>query len=207
MTVTPNPQELLALIQTHAQLIVLIKLSKLFWLDSGFMGIKGRGSRLLALIHRQYLLEIGLLLIHWLYKLVHRPSPLHLLPAHLVFAPLPQHQNLAVQYPLQITYPGHGILLPNAFNAMTLHDPTLCNWNMDTCASIHLNDFIYSLSDVLNMCIYPSVSVGDGYPIPVTNSGHSILPTPHRSLHLNNVLITPNIVKNLISIRQFVRDK
>ncbi|GKB71533.1 ribonuclease H-like domain-containing protein [Tanacetum coccineum] len=79
---------------------------------------------------------------------------------------------LRVQYPLQITYPGHGILLPNAFNAMTLHDPTLCNWNMDTCASIHLNDFIYSLSDVLNMCIYPSVSVGDGYPIPVTNSGH-----------------------------------
>ncbi|GJW97811.1 ribonuclease H-like domain-containing protein [Tanacetum coccineum] len=77
---------------------------------------------------------------------------------------------------------------------------------MDICASSHLNDSVHSRSDVLNMCIYPSVLVGDGYSIPVTNSGHSILPTPHRPLHLNNVLITPNIVKNLIYVRQFVRD-
>ncbi|GKB02599.1 ribonuclease H-like domain-containing protein, partial [Tanacetum coccineum] len=33
-----------------------------------------------------------------------------------------------------------------------------------------------------------------------------ILPTPTKSLHLNNVLITPHIVKNLIFLRQFVRD-
>ncbi|GJR64758.1 ribonuclease H-like domain-containing protein [Tanacetum coccineum] len=77
---------------------------------------------------------------------------------------------------------------------------------MDTGASSHLNDSVHSLSDVLNMCIYPSVSVSDGYSIPVTNPGHSILPTPHRPLHLNNVLITPNIVKNLIYVCQFVRD-
>nr|GEV26335.1 ribonuclease H-like domain-containing protein [Tanacetum cinerariifolium] len=42
--------------------------------------------------------------------------------------------------------------------------------------------------------------------IPVTNSGHSVLSTPFRPLHLNNVLITHNIVKKLISVRQFVRD-
>nr|GEV68798.1 hypothetical protein [Tanacetum cinerariifolium] len=58
----------------------------------------------------------------------------------------------------------HETLLSNAFNAMTLQDPT---------------------------------SVGDGYSIPVTNSGHSILPTPHRPLRL----ITPNIVKNLNFVR------
>ncbi|GJY01179.1 ribonuclease H-like domain-containing protein [Tanacetum coccineum] len=77
---------------------------------------------------------------------------------------------------------------------------------MDTCASSHLNDSIYSLSDVLNMRIYPFVSAGDDYSILVTKSGHNILPTPHRPLHLNNVLITPNIFKNLFFIRQFVRD-
>ncbi|GJW20810.1 ribonuclease H-like domain-containing protein [Tanacetum coccineum] len=54
--------------------------------------------------------------------------------------------------------------------------------------------------------MYPSVSVSDGHSIPVTNTGHSILPTPTRSLHLNNVLITPHIVKNLIFAHQFVRD-
>ncbi|GJV64960.1 ribonuclease H-like domain-containing protein [Tanacetum coccineum] len=77
---------------------------------------------------------------------------------------------------------------------------------MDTCVSSYLNDSVANLSDVLNMCIYPSVSVGDGYTIPVTKYGHSILPTPHRPLHLNNVIITPNIVKNLIFVCQFVRD-
>ncbi|GJU84963.1 ribonuclease H-like domain-containing protein [Tanacetum coccineum] len=54
--------------------------------------------------------------------------------------------------------------------------------------------------------MYPSISVGDGHSIPVTNTGHSILPTPLKSLHLNNVLITHHIVKILIYVRQFVRD-
>ncbi|GJU87586.1 ribonuclease H-like domain-containing protein [Tanacetum coccineum] len=79
-------------------------------------------------------------------------------------------------------------------------------WNMDTGASSHINNSVSSLSDVFNTCIYPSVSVGDSHSIPVTNTGHSILPTPFRSLHLNNVLITPRIVKNVISVCQFVRD-
>ncbi|GJS93127.1 hypothetical protein Tco_0800095 [Tanacetum coccineum] len=63
-----------------------------------------------------------------------------------------------------------------------------------------------NLSNVFNLCIYPSVSVGDDYSILVTNSGHSVFHTLHRPLHLNNVLFTPNIVKNLIYVRQFVRD-
>nr|GEV22425.1 ribonuclease H-like domain-containing protein [Tanacetum cinerariifolium] len=69
--------------------------------------------------------------------------------------------------------------LPYAFTATTLQDTTHMAWNMDT---------------------------GDGHSIPVTNTGHSILPTPTKSLHLNNVLITPQIVKNLIYVHQFVRD-
>ncbi|GJT23885.1 hypothetical protein Tco_0893822 [Tanacetum coccineum] len=51
-------------------------------------------------------------------------------------------------------------------------------WNMDTGASSHLN----------------------------SDSSHSILPTLHRPLHLHNVLVTPNIIKNLIYVRQFTRD-
>ncbi|GJT64473.1 ribonuclease H-like domain-containing protein [Tanacetum coccineum] len=88
--------------------------------------------------------------------------------------------------------------LPNDFNVMKLQDTVAGNWNMDTGASSHLTDSVYSLSEIFKMCIYLSVSVGDGYSIPVTNFGDSILPTPHRPLHLKNVLITHNIVKNLI---------
>nr|GEW27066.1 ribonuclease H-like domain-containing protein [Tanacetum cinerariifolium] len=94
--------------------------------------------------------------------------------------------------------PGH------AFTAGTLHDPGA--WNMDTGASSHLNNLVTSLSENFNTCMYPSISVGDGHSIPVTNTSHSILPTPFKSLHLNNVLLTPHIVKKLIYVRHFVCD-
>ncbi|GKC74378.1 ribonuclease H-like domain-containing protein [Tanacetum coccineum] len=101
---------------------------------------------------------------------------------------------------------GHETLLPNAFSVMTLQDLASGNWNMDTGSSSHFNDLVSSLSNVFNIYLYPSVSIGDGYFIPVTNSGHSVLPTPHRPIRLNNVLITPNIVKNLIYVHHFVHD-
>ncbi|GKA46706.1 ribonuclease H-like domain-containing protein [Tanacetum coccineum] len=88
----------------------------------------------------------------------------------------------------------------------TLQDPSFDTWNMDTGANSHLNNSTTSLSIMLNSCMYSTVSVGDGHSIPVTNIGHSILPTPLKSLRLNNVLITPHIVKNLIFVRQFVLD-
>ncbi|GJS93608.1 ribonuclease H-like domain-containing protein [Tanacetum coccineum] len=88
----------------------------------------------------------------------------------------------------------------------TIHDPATSAWNMDTGASSHLNDSVTNLSEVFNSCMYLSVSIGDGHSIPVTNTGHSIFPTSVRPLHLNNVLITPHIVKNLIYVCQFVRD-
>ncbi|GJR57325.1 ribonuclease H-like domain-containing protein [Tanacetum coccineum] len=98
------------------------------------------------------------------------------------------------------------IILHLAFTVGTLHDLASGAWNFDTGASSHLNNSVNSLSEIFNTCMYPSVSVGDGHSIPVTNTGHSIFPTLTRSFHLNNVLITPHIVKNLIFVRQFVRD-
>ncbi|GJS94984.1 ribonuclease H-like domain-containing protein [Tanacetum coccineum] len=89
---------------------------------------------------------------------------------------------------------GQATVLPHAFTAGTLQDPSTGAWNMDTGASSHLNNHVTSLSTVLNSCMYSTVSVGDGHSIPVTNTGHSILPTPLKSLRLNNVLITPHIV-------------
>ncbi|GKD44414.1 hypothetical protein Tco_1269059 [Tanacetum coccineum] len=101
---------------------------------------------------------------------------------------------------------GQAATLQHAFNTVTLQDPASGAWKMDTCASSHLNDSVTSLSNTFNTCIYPSISVGDGHTIPVTNTGPRILSTPHKPLHFNNVLITPHIVKNLFFVRQFVRD-
>ena len=66
---------------------------------------------------------------------------------------------------------------------------------MDTGASSHLNDSVNRLSGVFNSSIYPSVAAGDEHSILVTNSGHSVLPTPYRPLHFNNVLLLPILSK------------
>lgn len=52
---------------------------------------------------------------------------------------------------------------------------------------------------------FSSVFVGDGSSIPVSKVGHSVLSpsNPYRTLVLHNVLITPQIIKNLIYVRQF----
>ncbi|GKB07001.1 hypothetical protein Tco_0835234 [Tanacetum coccineum] len=81
--------------------------------------------------------------------------------------------------------PGQEMILPNVFSATTPQDPTTGAWNMNTGASSHLNDSVSSLSDVLDMCIYPSVSVGDGYTIPVTNSGHNAV---NERVNITNML-------------------
>ncbi|GJV18049.1 ribonuclease H-like domain-containing protein [Tanacetum coccineum] len=144
----------------------------------------------------------------------YHPGPLYTQSAQQQVPPptLAQKQVLgSVQAPLaQPTQPpgymgsntvsGHATTLPHAFNIETRQDLVSGAWNMDTGASSHLNSSITSLNDVINTCMYPSISVGDGHSIPVTNTDHSILPTPFKSLHLNNILITPRIIKKLISV-------
>ncbi|GKB27817.1 ribonuclease H-like domain-containing protein [Tanacetum coccineum] len=148
-------------------------------------------------------------------------------PAHHVYypsGPYQQVQPTTIEQPGQLVFFGlgqsgqpvnlrqsgqsarHETILSHVFSVTTPRDPTTEAWNMDTGASSHLNNPVNSLSENFNTCMYLSISVGDGHSIPVTNTGHSILPTPTKSLHLNNVLITPHIVKNLIYVRQFVRD-
>ncbi|GJT12448.1 ribonuclease H-like domain-containing protein [Tanacetum coccineum] len=100
-------------------------------------------------------------------------------------------------------YPSQPTTLPSAFSTMSLQDPT---WNMDTGATSYLNSNLRNLSIIFNKHLFSSIHVGDGNSIPVTNTGHSIIPSGHRPLHLHNVLVTPNIIKNLISVRQFTRD-
>ena len=51
-----------------------------------------------------------------------------------------------------------------------------------------------------------SVLVGNGSSIPVACHGHSILSTKTSNFALNNVLVVPSIVQNLLSVRQFTRD-
>nr|GEU97753.1 Toll/interleukin-1 receptor (TIR) domain-containing protein [Tanacetum cinerariifolium] len=94
-------------------------------------------------------------------------------------------------------------MLLQAFQTMTLQEP---NRNMDTGASSHLAENTGMFTSFSNPSLYKSVFVGNGQPIPVTYTCHSLLHTPHEPLHLHHVIVTPNIIKNLISVRKFTRD-
>ncbi|GJY42912.1 hypothetical protein Tco_0431125 [Tanacetum coccineum] len=141
-----------------------------------------------------------------LYGLTGYMAHANYVPAQSSHSPVQYQSTFSPGQASSSSVPGQKTILSHAFSAMTPQDPTLGAWNMDTGASSHLNNSVTSLSEIFNTCMYPSILVGDGHSIPVTNTGHSILPTPTKSLHLNNILITPHIVKNLIFVRQFVRD-
>ena len=51
-----------------------------------------------------------------------------------------------------------------------------------------------------------SIVVGNGALLPVTATGSHTFSLPQRTLVLNNVLVSPNIIKNLISIHRFTTD-
>ncbi|GJR86995.1 ribonuclease H-like domain-containing protein [Tanacetum coccineum] len=79
-------------------------------------------------------------------------------------------------------------------------------WYMDTGATSHLSSHTGNLHTSSLNRNFNSIIVGNGSSIPVTHSGHVQIPNPYRPLHLRNVLVTPNIIKNLVSVRKFTTD-
>jgi len=65
----------------------------------------------------------------------------------------------------------------------------------------HATILSHSLS--LRYPVPSSIVVGNGSLLPVTSTGAALLPG---SLRLNNVLVSPSLIKNLISVRQFTSD-
>ncbi|GKE26809.1 ulp1 protease family, C-terminal catalytic domain-containing protein [Tanacetum coccineum] len=82
-----------------------------------------------------------------------------------------------------VTPAGQKTILPNAFHAMTLQDPVSGNCNIETGASSYLNDYVHSLSDVLNM---RSINT-DNYSSPTADTASRTI-TTWRKVHEITVL-------------------
>jgi hypothetical protein len=92
-----------------------------------------------------------------------------------------------------------------AFSTVTLQPPaTPSAWYMDSGATSHMASIsgILSHSQTPTSSTPSSIIVGDGSHLPITGTGFAFL----RNLHLANVLVSPHIIKNLVSIRQFTID-
>ena len=81
---------------------------------------------------------------------------------------------------------------------MTLNDLGNSGWVMNTGATNHAHTNTGILNYVSNNHYSPhSIYVSNGSAIPVVTSGYSLFPVLniYRTLRLQNVLITPNIIK------------
>lgn len=160
----------------------------------------------------------------WLSRAVNSRRSLRLWPtwALLLSPALAHHSNGAPSPPrlLLLAGPGHRATLPlppsaspswvhqslaSTFSTMTLNQPTGNNWYFDLGATSHMTPNANILSHT-SFPRYPfpsSIVVGNSSLLSVTSTSAAQLPA---YLRLNNILVSPNLTKNLISVSQFTSD-
>jgi len=84
--------------------------------------------------------------------------------------------------------------------------PQASEWFLDTGATSHMSSKAGNLSSPLHPSKSPSITVGNGATLPVTHRTSTAIATAHSPLQLNNILVSPSLVKNLISVRSLTRD-
>ena len=127
------------------------------------------------------------------------PRPgVHPPPAMVAIATPPQQDSGAIP-------PG----LYSALHGMSLNTPNGggSDWFMDTGASSHMASHPVILHSHSASSVPRKIVVGNGDLMSSSSTGHTFIPTSTSSaLRLNNILIAPQLVKNLISVRALTRD-
>jgi histone deacetylase 1/2 len=80
------------------------------------------------------------------------------------------------------------------------------DWFMDTGATSHMASGAGILNSTPTPTVHRHITVGNGQSIPIEGTGHATVPTSSSPLQLRNILIAPNLVKNLVSVRALTRD-
>ena len=87
---------------------------------------------------------------------------------------------------------------------MSLQQPPQHEWYFDSGVTNQMTSDAGILSpSSFSGSSLSSIVVGNGSLLPVTSTSSTLLP---HQLALNNVLVSPNLIKNLISVRQFTTD-
>ena len=119
------------------------------------------------------------------------PPPLPLMTPALAPPPAPWNPALLAALhsaPTPSTYTGGG------------------DWHMDTGTSAHMAAHPGTLHTSSPVTTSTRITVGDGSSLPITHIGHASFPSTSTPLSLSNVLVSPNLIKNLVSVKQFTRD-
>jgi hypothetical protein len=95
--------------------------------------------------------------------------------------------------------------LASSFNTMTLTPPVVTDWVVDSSAFNHTTSDADNLTPVCppTSTDPSSIVVGNGSALPVISVEDLTLLSP---FYLNNVLVTPNIIQNLLFVHHFTTD-
>ena len=77
---------------------------------------------------------------------------------------------------------------------------------MDTGASSHMAAYPGNLSSASPVHTSSRIIVGNSAGLPITHVGSNPFPSMSRPLSLNNVLVSPQLIQNLVSVRNLSRD-
>ena len=103
------------------------------------------------------------------------------------------------------TYEPNALLATLASAVVAPAGTSTSDWFLDTGASSHMANNPGNLQSPRPLSSSTSVTVGNGASLPVTHLAHSIT-TSSSPLSLRNVLVTPSLIKNLISVGSLTRD-
>jgi hypothetical protein len=84
--------------------------------------------------------------------------------------------------------------------------PSSADWYLDTGASMYMSTNSGILSFPHPLPTPSFITVGNGARLPVTHTATAAIPTTSSPLHLHNVLVTPSLIKNLVSVKQLTHD-
>jgi hypothetical protein len=97
--------------------------------------------------------------------------------------------------------------LANSFTSMVLHPPSYSvqDWVADSGAMHHTTPSVGNISTLRHLASsnHSSIIVDNGSSLPITFVGDSVL---LESFYLNNILLAPDMVQSLLSVRHFTTD-
>lgn len=79
-------------------------------------------------------------------------------------------------------------------------------WYFDSGATNHITHTLQNIDQPQSSSLNNGVLVGNGSSLPISHIGKGLLPTPKTTFQLTNILHTPSITHNLISVYQFSKD-
>ena len=67
-------------------------------------------------------------------------------------------------------------------------------------------DFSGNLHSLYPLLRAAPITVGNGATLPVTHQAATLVPTSAAPLYLRNILVSPDLIKNLVSVHSLTRD-